>query len=353
VAVLLSERQVFDMGDSQKSDRYSRQVLFEPIGVEGQARLGRARVALIGCGALGTVIADKLSRAGVGHLKIVDRDFVELDNLQRQTLFNEEHARQRLPKAVAAETVLKSINSEIEVEASVTDVTPINIEEILHGCDLAMDATDNLETRFLLNDACFKAGIPWIHGAAVGSCGQEMPIIPEETACYRCYLAVPPGEPLQGCDVLGVLNTATGVVANIQSTHAIQILTGNHLAGGKITFVDVWENDFQQFEVERVPDCQCCVEGDYMFLNRQSTSWTTSLCGRNAVQITPANATEIDLGRLACDLSKVGRVMDNGYLLVFCIDGYEMTIFPTGRSMIKGTTDEHIARSLYSRYVGL
>ena len=342
-----------DVGDPLKPDRYSRQVLFEPIGAEGQARIGRARVALIGCGALGTVIADKLTRAGVGRLKIVDRDFVELDNLQRQSLFNEEHAWLRLPKAVAAETVLKAINSEIEIEAEVADVTPNNIEGMLQGCDLAMDATDNLETRFLLNDACVKVGIPWIHGAAVGSCGQEMPIIPGETACYRCFMAVPPGEPLQGCDVLGVLNTATGMIADIQSTHAIQILTGNHIAGGKMTFIDVWESDFQQFDVVRAPDCPCCIKGDYGFLNQEYTSWTTSLCGRNAVQVTPAGPSEIDLASLAGDLSKVGRVTDNGYLLVFDIDGYEMTIFPTGRSIIKGTTDKQVARSLYSRYVGL
>ncbi|MBU4490530.1 MAG: ThiF family adenylyltransferase [Actinobacteria bacterium] len=340
-------------GKTLETSRYSRQELFEPIGSEGQAMLGKARVLIVGCGALGTVVADRLARAGVGHLRIVDRDFVELDNLQRQALFNEEHAIMRFPKAVAAEEVLKSVNSDIVIESVVRDVTPANMEELLLGCDLAMDATDNLETRFLLNDACVKTGTPWVHGAAVGSCGQEMPIIPGETACFRCFLVVPPGEPLQGCDVLGVLNTVTGIIADIQSTHAIRLLTGNHIADAKMTFVDIWENEFQQFAVARVPGCPCCAQGDYSFLNRKSTSWTSSLCGRNAVQITPAASAEIDLESLARDLSKVGRVMDNGYLLVFGIDGYEMTVFPTGRAIIKGTTDQQIARSLYSRYVGL
>jgi molybdopterin/thiamine biosynthesis adenylyltransferase len=341
------------MDNASISGRYSRQVLFEQIGAEGQAKLGRARVVLIGCGALGTVIADKLSRAGIGYLKIVDRDFVELDNLQRQTLFNEEHARQRLPKAVAAVEVLRSINSEIEIEAEVLDVTPANIEETLRGCDLAMDATDNLETRFLLNDACLKMDIPWIHGAAVGSCGQEMPIIPGETACYRCYLAESPAEPLQGCDVLGVLSTVTGIVGDLQSTHAIQILTGNPVPGGTITYVDVWENEFLQLTIDRQEDCPTCVKRDFSFLGRKDTSWSTSLCGRNAVQITPAGRKEVDLEELLVSLGRVGEAESNGYLLVFRVDGYEMTVFPTGRAIIKGTTEEGVARSLYSRYVGL
>lgn len=341
------------MAKTRETGRYSRQVLFEPIGPGGQEMLGASRVVLIGCGALGTVIADRLTRAGVGSLKIVDRDFVELDNLQRQTLFDEEHARLRLPKAVAARAVLESINSEIEIEAEAQDVTPSNVEEIIHGCDLVMDATDNLETRFLLNDACLKAGTPWVHGAAVGSCGQEMPIIPGVSACYRCYLTAPPSEPLQGCDVLGVLSTVTGMVAEIQSTHALRILTGHPVRGGRITYVDVWEGEFEQVFVERRPDCPACGKGDYEFLRRDNVSWTTSLCGRNAVQITPAGEKEVDLEDLSASLARVGEVTNNGYLLVFRIEGYEMTVFPDGRSIIKGTNDKQVARTLYSRYIGL
>ncbi|MCG2794678.1 MAG: ThiF family adenylyltransferase [Actinomycetia bacterium] len=334
------------------SGRYSRQVLFEPIGRVGQKKLGGSSVVIIGCGALGTVIADRLVRAGVGAIRIVDRDFVELDNLQRQALFTEEHAHLRLPKAVAAGSVLKTVNSEVEVEPVVCDITPGNVERVIEGCDIVMDATDNLETRFLMNDACLKAGIPWIHGAAVGSCGQEMPIIPGVTACYRCLIQEPPTEPLQGCDVLGVLNTVTGIIADIQSTHAIQLLTDSPVPYGTLTFIDVWENEFERFVVDRVPDCPACVRGEYSYLKKETVSWSTSLCGRNAVQISPAREMLIDLEGLAASLSRLGRVDNNGYLLALSIDGYEVTVFPNGRAIIKGTTDTKIARTLYSRYIG-
>ncbi len=339
--------------DRSKEDRYSRQCLFEPIGAEGQARLAGARAALIGCGALGTVIADRLVRAGVGHLRIADRDFVELDNLQRQTLFDEEHARLRMPKAKAAASSLEAVNSEVEIEALTLDVVPANIEDILRGCDLALDATDNLEARFLLNDACLKLDLPWVHGAAVGSCGQVMPVIPWETACYRCYLPGRPAEPLQGCDVLGVLGTVTGIIGDLQATYAIQYLSGNPMPAGVLTFVDVWDNEFLQFPVNRLDGCPACSGGEFSFLERKATSWSTSLCGRNAVQITPAEEKELDLDELLSDLARVGEVESNGYLLVFRTGDHELTIFPTGRAIIKGTTDEGVARSLYSRYIGL
>jgi len=335
------------------SSRYSRQILFEPIGREGQKKLSGSTVVIIGCGALGTVIADRLVRAGVGTIKIVDRDFVELDNLQRQVLFTEEHARLRLPKAVAAGSVLKTVNSEVEVVPVVCDLTPGNVEQVIEGCDIVMDATDNLETRFLMNDACLKAGTPWIHGAAVGSCGQEMPIIPGVTACYRCLMPEPPAEPLPGCDVLGVLNTVTGIIADIQSTHACQLLTGSHVPDSTLTFVDVWESDFERFVVERFQDCPACVRGEYTFLKKETVSWSTSLCGRNAVQISPAREMALDFDMLTSTLARLGRVENNGYLLVFSIDDYEMTVFPNGRAIIKGTTDTEVARSLYSRYIGM
>jgi molybdopterin/thiamine biosynthesis adenylyltransferase len=338
---------------AQASGRYARQVLFGPIGEEGQAKLADSRAVLIGCGALGTVAAERLARSGVGHLRIADRDFVELDNLQRQALFNEEHARDRLPKAVAAGTALKAINSEIEVEGLVCDVTPANIESLLQGCDVALDATDNLETRFLLNDACVKLGLPWVHGAAIGSCGQEMLILPGTSACYRCYLPEPPEGVLQGCDVVGVLNTVTGLIAELQVTHVLQVLTGSSPAGGILTYVDVWESDFQQFEVERLSDCPACVSGELTYLNKKDTSWSTSLCGRNAVQISPAGDRRLDMDELLASLAHVGKVQSNGFLLTFMTDVYEMTVFPNGRAIIKGTTDVQTARSLYARYIGL
>lgn len=341
------------MDGTEVSGRYSRQILFEPIGREGQRKLGVATVGMIGCGALGSVIADRLARAGVGTMRIVDRDFVELNNLQRQALFTEDHARLYLPKAVAAESVLREVNSDITVEPVVSDITAANIERLLDGCDILMDATDNLETRFLMNDACLKIGLPWIHGAAVGSWGQEMPIIPGVTACYRCLIQEPPAEPLQGCDVLGVLNTVTGIIADIQSTHAIQILTGNYVPDSSLTFIDIWEGEFEKFAIDRVADCPACARGDYSFLRRENVSWSTSLCGRNAVQISPAREMALNLEDLAVQLAKLGHLEDNGYLLVFFIDGYEMTVFPNGRAIIKGTTDTEVARSVYSRYIGL
>lgn len=334
------------------SGRYSRQILFKPIGREGQKKLGGSTVVIIGCGALGTVIADRLVRAGVGAIEIVDRDFVELDNLQRQALFTEEHVNLHLPKAVAARSALKAANSEVEVEPVVCDVTAGNVEQLIAGCDIVMDATDNLETRFLMNDACLKVGIPWIHGAAVGSCGQEMPIIPGVTACYRCLIPEPPAAPLQGCDVLGLLNTVTGIIADIQSTHAIQVLTGSHVPDSLLTIIDIWENEFERFVVDRVPDCPACARGEYTFLKKVNVSWSTSLCGRNAVQTSPAREMALDFEVLAPSLARLGRVENNGYLLVFIIDGYEMTIFPNGRAIIKGNTDTKVARSVYSRYIG-
>ncbi|PKQ27906.1 MAG: thiamine biosynthesis protein ThiF [Candidatus Anoxymicrobium japonicum] len=258
--------------DDNVSGRYSGQVLFKPIGVDGQARLRDSRVVIIGCGALGTGIADRLARSGTGHIKIIDRDFVEFDNLQRQSLFNEEHARERLPKAVAAERVLSSINSEIKIKGVVGDVTPANIEDLLGGCDLVMDATDNLETRFLMNDACVKLEIPWVHGAVGGSCGQEMLIVPGATACFRCYLPELPQVTLPGVDVLGVLNTITGLTAELQTTHAIQVLTGDAARGGVLTYVDIWEKEFLQFDVERLLECPACAKGEYSFLDSENIS---------------------------------------------------------------------------------
>jgi len=332
--------------------RYSRQMLFEAIGREGQKKLAGSSAVIVGCGALGTVIADRMARAGVGGIRIVDRDFVELDNLQRQVLFTEEHARLRIPKAVAAASVLEAANSEIEIEAVVSDVTTANVEKLIEGCDILMDATDNLETRFLMNDACLKAGIPWIHGAAVGSFGQEMPIVGGVTACYLCLMPEPPSVPLQGCDVMGVLSTVTGIIAEIQTTHAIQMLTSNHIPDSTLTYIDVWECEFERIVVERVRDCPACVKGEYRFLKGSEVSWSTALCGRNSVQISPAREMILDMEDLACSLGRLGHVTDNGYLLVFSVDGYEMTLFPNGRAIIKGTTDESVARSLYSRYIG-
>ena len=334
-------------------ERYSRQMLFEGIGRVGQEKLLGSRVAIAGCGALGTGIADKLARAGVGFLRLIDRDFVELNNLQRQVLFTEEHVEKRLPKAVAAVEALREINSAIEIESAVQDIDPSSVEWLLEGIDLVMDGTDNIETRLLVNDACVKADIPWVHGAALGSCGQEMAIIPHKSACYRCYLPQLPDSPLEGCEVHGILNTVTGIVSAIESTHAFKILTGDLDFPSMMTFIDVWEGEVRQFAVDRDPECPACGKGEYEFLDRIASSWTSRLCGRNAVQITPATPMDIDFRELTESLEKIGKVTDNGYLLTLLVDDYELIVFPTGRVMVRGTTDPAVARSLCSKYIGM
>jgi adenylyltransferase/sulfurtransferase len=288
----------------------------------------------------------------VGHLVLVDRDFVELSNLQRQSLFDEEDARQRLPKAIAAARKLARVNSEIEIAPLIADVTPRNVEELIAGANLVMDATDNLETRLLLNDACLKAGIPWIYGGAVGSSGIVMSIVPGETPCLRCLIDEPPPPGvLPSCDTVGVLNATTATVASIQTAEALKLLTGHAPAAG-VLYLDVWEGTFDRMPLERRPDCPACVRRNFEYLAGARTAWTTVLCGRNAVQIVPPDERGISLEELAGRLANVGRVTYNGFLLSLEVDGRELVIFPTGRAIIKGTTDEAEARTLYARYIG-
>lgn len=333
-------------------ERYSRQMLFQPIGRQGQERLLASRVVVIGQGALGTVIADHLARAGVGHLTLVDRDFVELSNLQRQTLFDEEDAQKRLPKAIAAAQKLSRVNSEIEIRPVIADVTPRNVEGLVAGASLVMDATDNLETRLLLNDACLKAGIPWVHGGAIGSSGIVMSIVPGQTPCLRCLIDEPPPPGvLPSCDTVGVLNATTAAVASIQTAEALKLLTGRAPAPG-VLYLDVWEGSFDRMPLDRRPDCPACVRGEYAYLAGQRTAWTTVLCGRNSVQIVPPDERGVSLEELESRLKPVGKVTNNGFLLSLEIDGRELIIFPNGRAIIKGTTDEAEARTLYARYIG-
>jgi molybdopterin-synthase adenylyltransferase len=332
--------------------RYSKQVLFRSIGLEGQARIASSSVAVVGVGALGTVIAGQLARAGVGRLKLIDRDFVELSNLQRQTLFDEEDARRRLPKAVAAAEKLRAINSEIVVEPHIVDVTANNIEEVLAGCQLVLDGTDNLETRFLINDACVKAGIPWVYGGALGAAGMSMTVVPGKTPCLRCFIGEAPAPgTMPSCDTEGVLAAVTGVVASIECAESLRLLVGLE-PKQSIVFVDVWEREYSEFRIERRPDCPACGEGRYEYLAGQRTAWTTVLCGRNAVQIVPPDEWHLSLDDLQARLSRVGRVTNNGFLLSVEVEGCEMVLFPNGRAIIKGTADEAQARTLYARYVG-
>jgi adenylyltransferase/sulfurtransferase len=336
-------------------DRYSRQARFWGIGAEGQARLATGRVLVVGCGALGSSAIDLLARSGVGHLVVVDRDFVELSNLQRQLLYDEADAAAGTPKAIAAAQAVGRINAGVEVEAVVADVTPTNVEALVARADVVIDGTDNLETRYLLNDACVKAGIPWVYGGAVGSTGMSMTILPGETACFRCLFPTPqPAGTMETCDTAGVLASIVVTVAAIQWTEAVKLLVGDreHLNSG-LTAFDVWTNDHLQAEgVPRRPECPCCGERRFEYLEARVTSRTALLCGRDAVQVSPGRAVRLDLGVLARKLAGTGTVTSNDYLLRSVVDGHEMTVFADGRAIIKGTDDLAVARSLYARYVG-
>ena len=335
-------------------ERYIRQIIFAPFGAAGQERLLSARVVLIGCGANGTVMANMLARAGVGALVIVDRDFVELNNLQRQVLFDEDDVTRGTPKAIAAAERLRRVNSSIQIDGVVADVNAENIEELIDGATLVMDGTDNFETRFLINDACVKHNLPWVYAGAVASYGMTMTIVPHETACLRClFNREPPPGTLPTCDTAGVIAPIVNVMASIASAEAIKFLVGAGTRNAGLINVDLWENTFDSFAVARRDDCVACGQGKYEYLEgERGGTMTASLCGRNAVQVNPGRGHALDLTRLAEQLRGIGEVSVNEYLLKLSIDNYELTIFPDARAIVKGTDDATIARSVYAKYVG-
>ncbi len=335
-------------------ERYSRQVLFSGIGRKGQESILRSRVIIIGCGALGSVIANNLARAGVGEIKIADRDFVELQDLGRQILFDEEDAKERLPKAIAALNKLKKINSSIHLEAEVLSVEPRNIEKLIEGCQVVLDGTDNMETRFLINDACVKNWIPWIYGGVIGATGMSMNIIPEKTPCLRCVIhKLPLPGTLPTCDTQGVINPLPSAIGSWQSSEALKMLMGSDSLNQSLIYLDFWQGTFNKSHIMRRGNCLTCGKRDFRILKSEEISWVTALCGRNAVQISPPEETNISLENLRQTLGKVGEVSYNGYLLSFKTNGYELVVFPQGRVIIKGTTDKSVARSLCAKYVGL
>jgi molybdopterin-synthase adenylyltransferase len=336
----------------QAGGRYARQVRFEGLGENGQAALARARVAIVGCGALGGLQAESLTRAGVGLITVIDRDFVEASNLQRQFLFSEDDAAQALPKAVAAERRLKQINSTIEIRGIVADVDSASIADLVEGVDLILDATDNFETRFLINDFSVARRIPWIYGAAVGSYGLMMPILPGETACFRCVYPEPPSGVQPTCETAGVLGSVTMLIASLQAGEALKILSGHsELVRRTIVRADVWSGGLREVAAPlRDPDCAACGRGEFPWLDGTKRT-PVSLCGRNAVQI-HERQRPVNLLLLQQKLIGLGRVLANDFALRFFLDPFEMTVFPDGRAIIKGTTDPGIARSLYSQYIG-
>ncbi len=330
--------------------RYSRQIRFAPWGDQGQAKLAGSRVAIVGCGALGTVQAEIMTRAGVGRLRIIDRDLVELSNLQRQFLFSEADAAEGTPKAVAAARRLAGINSEVAIEPHVADLTPANIAELFEGVDLILDATDNFETRYLINDFSVRENTPWIYGAAVSSYGLKMAVIPGATACFKCVYPDPPQGAQETCETAGVLASITAAIASLQCADAMRILAGAECPA-RLTTMDVWSGDVRQAgPMARDPDCPCCAARHFVHLDGLKRA-PVSLCGRNAVQI-HERSRPLDLAELSARLAKLAPVRANEFALRVALDAYDLMIFPDGRAIIKGTTDVGIARSLYARYVG-
>jgi adenylyltransferase/sulfurtransferase len=337
------------------NERYSRQILFDGIGKAGQRRLQHARALIVGCGALGSAQAESLARAGVGKLRIVDRDFVEASNLQRQTMFTECDAAERTPKAIAAANHIREINGDVEVEPEIADVNHSNIERLLVGCDVVLDGTDNFATRYLINDACVKHEINWIYGAAVGSYGVTMTIQPHQTPCLRCVFAeAPPAASAPTCDTAGVIMPIISVVAAVQVTEALKLLTAQpeSLHRSLMQF-DVWRNEWRKINPgPPSPDCQTCGLGNFDTLAATAADFAAVLCGRNAVQVSPSHATELNFEELANRLRVTGEVKFNDYLLRFRTGEVELTVFRDARSIIRGTSEITTARSLYAKYIG-
>jgi adenylyltransferase/sulfurtransferase len=333
-------------------DRYSRQVLFPGIGPEGQQRLAQGRIAIVGCGATGACVSGLLARAGVGHLTIIDRDYVEPSNLQRQSLFDEADAAESLPKAVAAARKISAFNSEVQTIPVVADLTPENIEQLLANADLILDATDNFETRYLINDFAVKHGKPWIYAAAVASYAVTMNVIPGETACLACVFPAPPEGTTETCDTAGILNSAVNLIGSIEATEAIKFLVGakDKLRRTLLSF-DVWSNEQAEISAARPrPGCQTCEKREFPHLAGERRPQIT-LCGRNSVQI-HERSRPVDFAEMSARLGAHGTVKHNAFVLKFWREPYEMTLFPDGRAIIKGTNDASVARSLYARFVG-
>jgi molybdopterin-synthase adenylyltransferase len=336
-------------------DRYARQTLLEVIGEAGQERLAAASVVVVGCGALGCTIAALVARAGVGRIRLIDRDVVEWSNLQRQILFNERHAQDGVPKAVAAAEQLELANSSINLEPSVRDLHAGNVEQLLAGVDLILDGTDNLETRYLVNEAAVRSGTPWVYAASVATYGVVMPIVPGDTACLRCVFPSMSSGGGDTCDTVGVLGSIVTVIGGIAAAEGLKILTGAHdnLRRG-LTWIDVWYNSSQSTELSGpAADCPTCVRREFKLLDAGPQALTARLCGRDAVQVRPSGVSSLNLVQVEERLQRLAPVTRTDYLLRTSVDGYELSLFDDGRLIVKGTEDLQVARSLYARYIGL
>jgi molybdopterin-synthase adenylyltransferase len=338
-------------------ERYSRQMRFPGIGEAGQQKLLDSLAVVCGCGALGTVIANALVRAGVGKVRIVDRDFVETNNLQRQVLFDERDVADNLPKAEAAARKLRLVNSAVAIDPVVADIDRSNILELAADADVLLDGTDNFEVRYLINDVAVRLGTPWVYGGCLGSHGQTMTILPGETPCLRCVFEAAPAPGEAGtCETAGVLSPIVNIIASYQIVEALKILTGKREAVNReLIYVDVWDNSQRRIKIAPLlgkVDCPCCGRRQFDWLDGRQGSHTTSLCGRNAVQVSQRRQGRLDFAELGRGLQRLGTVSFNGFLLKFDVDGYQFTVFPDGRAIIKGTSDVDKARTLYAKYIG-
>ena len=338
-------------------DRYHRQILFSPLGEAGQRKLMEGHALICGCGALGSVIANTLVRAGVGSLRIVDRDFLELNNLQRQVLYDEQDVADGLPKAIAAANKLNRINTQVRVEPVVADVTTGNLHSLAHDVDVIVDGTDNFETRFLLNDYAIQQNTPWIYGGCIGAEGQTMTVLPGKTACLSCLMSdVPPPGATPTCDTAGILGPIVNVIASLEAVEALKILSGNEAAVSRqLTVIDMWSNRIRQINLATLReqgDCVACGDGEFLWLAGKKGSSSAVLCGRNAVQLAPEGARPTSLESLEEKLAGAGRVTRNPFLLRLEVDNYLLTVFADGRTIVSGTDDITVARTLHAKYIG-
>ncbi len=336
---------------NNKRDRYSRQIALPEIGEHGQKRIEKGSIVIIGCGALGCNIANLLARAGVGRIRIIDRDFVEYHNLQRQVLFNEDDVKNNLPKVVAAKRALEKVNQFVRLEAIIADVNYGNIERYCSGMDLILDGLDNIETRFLVNDVSLKLKIPYIYGDAIASTGMSMTIIPGETPCFRCvFPSLPEPETLPNCEIAGILASAPAIIGAIEASEAIKILMGSDRLNRDLIMLDVWNLTLNSLKIKNRDGCTACA-GEYEFLNKKPGIITTSLCGQSrAIQVTDNSIENFNLYLLGLRL-QINNLFQNEYMLRFDVMDYEITIFGDGRAIIKNTLDESVARELYQKYV--
>lgn len=351
------KRSMYARPDANSLERYSRQMRFAALGEEGQKRLSASRVLVVGCGALGSAVVETLVRAGVGHVRLVDRDFLEFSNLQRQVLYDEGDVAAGLPKAVAAGSKLRMINSHVEIEPVVADVTHKNIADLAHGVEVIVDGSDNFEVRLLVNDYALSTGKPWVYGGVIGAEGQSMTIVPGETACLACLLPEPPPPgATPTCETAGVLAPAVNLVAAIQSAEALKLLSGNRDAvSRKLAIVDVWHNTQRRVDLSKLQaagDCRACGRRDFEWLDGRRGSKAAVLCGRNAVQLRPDAPRKLDLWALADTLEGIAEVVVNDYLLRATTERHTITVFPDGRAIVAGTDDEGVARSVFAQLIG-